>query len=263
MADIYQPAEEKYQVTRQLLQVLKKHKCPFAIGTKSDLVIRDIDIIAEAAKKTWVCTSISITTLDETLAKKLDPNAPSPKRRLAALKRLADAGVMTGIWMTPVIPCITDSYQNMEAVIEAAVANGAKFVLGGGLDMRDPSRVRRFMVENYPEVVPKFDRLFHWTDKPHTHYPDEAYLYDLTKKFIVICQKAGVESFSPHLYNRRQAWLFYVRNFGQFKGTPLFELTQIINYLTPPKEMFQRLNITAGRNSVCKGFLKTMRYLPH
>src|SRR4030067_11026 len=71
--------------TRQILEVLKENNCPFAIGTKSDLVLRDLDLISEASKKVHCCVSLSITTLDENLAKRLEPNAPPPKRRLEVI----------------------------------------------------------------------------------------------------------------------------------------------------------------------------------
>ena len=261
--DIYQPVEEKYRVSRQILEVLKEHNCPFAIGTKSDLVLRDLNLICEAAEKSWCCVSFSITTLDEKLARLLDPNAPSPKRRLEAIRRFSDEGIMTGIWLSPVIPYITDNYENMAGVIEAAVENGARFVLGGGLDMRDPIRFKRFLEEYFPEMTARYKGLYKWADKPKLHYPDEFYLYDLYKKFISICQKYGVENYLPHFYNRRQAWLFYVRNFSQFGGTPVFELTQLLNYLSPSKELLQRFNISFRDGDLSRGILRALGYFPH
>jgi DNA repair photolyase len=261
--DIYQPAEEKFRVTRQILEVLKDHNCPFAIGTKSDLVLRDLDLICEAAEESWCCVSMSITTLDEKLAKLLEPNAPSPKRRLEVIRRFSEKGIAVGVWMTPLIPYITDRYENMERVIEAAVENGAKFILGGGLDMRDPARFKRFLNHRFPLISTKYEKLYEWKDKPHTHYPNEFYLYELYTNFISLCQKYGVERFIPHFYTRRQAWLFYVRNFSQFSGTPVFEFTQLLNYLSPSKELLQSVNIRFGDRRLSRGFLKALQYFPH
>jgi DNA repair photolyase len=261
--DVYQQAEENYGLTRQILEVLMKHNCPFAIGTKSDLILRDLNLISEASRKSWCCISWSITTLDEKMAKLLEPNAPSPKRRLEALRSFSKEGITTGVWLSPVLPYITDKNENIASVIKAAVENGAKFVLGCGLDMRDPTRFRMFLEEKYPRLPPKYEKLYDWKEKPRKHYPDEYYLYDFYKKFISLCQEYGVESFIPHFHTRRQAWLFYIRNFSQFKGTPVFEATQLLNYLSPSKELLQSVNIRCGNLSVAKGLLKAAHYFPH
>ena len=261
--DVYQPAEKKYRITRQILEVLKEHNCPFAIGTKSDLVLRDLDLICEAAEKAWCCVSLSISTLDENLAKLLEPNAPSPRRRLEAMRRLSDAGITTGIWLSPIVPYVTDNEENMASVIRTAVENGAKFVLGVGLDTRDHVRFKRFLEENFSWLVPRYDRLYKGKDRPYTYYANEFYLYDLYRKFISLSQRYGVASFLPHFHTRRQAWLFYVRNFAQFEGTPVFELTQLLNYLSPSKEFLQTVRIRWGDWSLSRGFLKVSGYFPH
>jgi DNA repair photolyase len=261
--DIYQPAEEKYCVTRQILEVLKEHNCPFAIGTKSDLILRDLNLISEASKKSWCCVSFSITTLDENLAKLLEPNAPSPKRRLEAMRRLSNEGIMTGIWLSPLVPYVTDSDENIESVIKAAAENGARFVLGGGLDTRDVARFKRFLEEHFAWLIPKYERLYKGRDRPYTYYANEFYLYDLYRKFIHMCQKYGIENILPHFHTYRQVWLFYVRNFSHFEGTPVFELTQLLNYISPFKELLQSINIRFRGESVDKGFLKVLRYFPH
>jgi len=261
--DIYQPAEERYCVTRQILEVLKEHNCPFAIGTKSDLVLRDLDLISEASKKSWCCVSLSITTLDEKLAKLLEPNAPSPKRRLETMRRLSDKGIMTGVWLSPILPYITDNDKNITSVIEAAVENGAKFALGAGLDTRDLVRFKKFLEEHHPSLIPKYERLYKGISKPYTYYANDFYLYDLYKKFIYSCQKHGVKNILPHFHTLRQAWLFYVRNFSQFQDTPVFELTQLLNYMSPSKELLQTVNIRLGDKTVSRGFLKALRYFPH
>ncbi|MCW4034412.1 MAG: radical SAM protein [Candidatus Bathyarchaeota archaeon] len=264
--DIYQPAEEKFQITRQLLEVLRDYKCPFALGTKSALILRDLDIISEAAKNSWCCASLSIATLDEKVAKLLEPNASPPQKRLEAVKKLSDAGVMVGVWAAPLLPYITDTNENIERVVEAAVENGAKFVLGVSTDSRNPVRFKAFMDQHFPQFVSKYERLYSGVERSgglQTYYPDESYLYDLYKRFILICEKYGVQHYIPHFHTRRQAWLFFMRNFGQFKGSPHFELTQLLNYLSPSKEMLQTVRIRCGRGAVTENFLKVLGYFPH
>ena len=269
--DPYQPAEKKYCITRQILEVLKEHNCPFSIGTKSDLILRDLNLISEASEKSNCCVSLSITTLDENLAKLLEPNAPSPKRRLEAVRRLSDEGIMVGVWMIPLLPYITDSDENMARVVEAAVESGARFVMGGVLDMRNPLPFKRFLEEHFARLVPRYEslyeRVYKGRDKPCLDYvddyPNEFYLYGVYRRFISLCQRYGVENFIPHFYTRRQAWLFYVRNFSRFGGTPVFESTQLLNYLFPSRELLQTVQLRFGDWGPSRTFLKMLRYFPH
>ncbi len=270
-ADPYQPAEKKYRITRQILEVLKENNCPFAIGTKSDLVLRDLDLISEASKKVHCCIALSITTLDENLAKLLEPNAPSPKRRLEAVRKLSAEGITTGVWLIPMLPYVTDSDENIAEVIEAAIENGAGLVMGGVLDMRAPAHFKRFLEKRFAWLVPRYENLYERVYKGRDNpcldyvddYPNEFYLFSVYKRFISLCQKYGVESYIPHFYTRRQAWLFYVRNFSRFRGTPVFESTQLLNYLFPSRELLQAVRLRFGDSALSKAFLKAVRYFPH
>jgi DNA repair photolyase len=261
--DPYQPGEEKYRVTRQVLEVLKEHAWPFAIGTKSDLILRDLDLISQASKKSWCCIALTVTTLDENLAKRLEPNAPPPQRRLEAVRRLSDEGIMVGVWLIPLIPYVTDSDQNMSQVIEAAVENGARFVLTGMLDMRGSVRFTKFLKENYAQLATKYERLYEGRPThPSCGNMDEAYLYSAYQRFISLCQRYKVENYIPHFYSRKQAFLFYIRNFSKFKGTPFFELNQSLNFLFPSKEVLQTIQIRFGERALSKGVLKALGYFP-
>lgn len=260
--DAYQPVEKELGLTRQVLQVLKDNNCPFAIGTKSDLILRDIDIISEASKSSPCVVSLSITTLDEKLAKLLEPNAASPRKRLDAVKKFSDAGVTTGVWLSPILPFITDNDENMGAIIEAAVANGAQFVLGGALDMRSPVGFQKFLKENYPNLASKYEYLYKREDGSYSYYPDESYLEDLYKRFISKCQKFGVANYMVHFHTRKQALLFYIRNFG-FEHPSVAELMPLLNYLPPSQEILQSINLRMGNRAFGRNLLKTMRYFPH
>jgi len=261
--DPYQPAEEKYQITRQLLELLKENGWPFAIGTKSDLILRDLDLIKQASEKSWVCIGLTVTTLDEKLAKLLEPNAPSPRKRLEAVKKLSDEGIMVGVWLIPLIPHVNDSYQNMDEVIGAAVDNGARFVLTGMLDMRGSIRFTKFLKEHYAEYAPLYEKLYEGKPtKPSCGDMEESYLYNAYSRFISLCEKHKVESYIPHFYSRKQALLFYIRNFSKFKGTPSFELNQSLNFLFPSKELLQTIQIRTGKQRLSKAILKTFGYFP-
>jgi DNA repair photolyase len=121
--DPYQPIEKDRRITRSILKVLAEYDHPVTVLTKSRLVVRDMDILAPMAAKGLVKVSLSVTTLDRTLARRLEPRASTPQRRLDAIKLLSDAGVSTGVMFAPVIPAIND--HEMEQVLAAAVHAGA------------------------------------------------------------------------------------------------------------------------------------------
>lgn len=123
--DAYQPLERSERVTRSILEVLAECRHPVELITKSALVERDLDILAPMARDGLVDVTLSITTLDNTLASRMEPRASAPARRILAIKRLSDAGVPVGVNAAPVIPFLTDS--EMEAILEAAAAAGARF----------------------------------------------------------------------------------------------------------------------------------------
>jgi len=141
--DPYQPLERRLEITRQVLEVLWRCRHPVTIVTKSDLVMRDLDILAPMAEKRLVHVMISVTTLDRKLARTMEPRAPTPKRRLAAMKALNEAGVPTGILAAPMIPALNDS--ELEALLEAAAEAGAR--AAGYVLLRLPLEIRDLFVE--------------------------------------------------------------------------------------------------------------------
>ena len=122
--DAYQPIEREYQLTRQIIQVLAEAKHPFTLVTKSALVERDLDLIAPMAEQGLVSIWLTITTLDRQVARRLEPRAAAPERRLQTLARLAEAGVPCGVMVAPVIPALTDHM--LEQIIEAAYQQGVR-----------------------------------------------------------------------------------------------------------------------------------------
>lgn len=121
--DAYQPCERKLRITRKVLEVLHECKHPVALITKSSLIERDIDLLADMAMKQLVSVTITVTTLDHEIARTLEPRATSPSRRLQTVRRLADAGIPVGVNIAPVIPFVTD--HDMESILEAAFEAGA------------------------------------------------------------------------------------------------------------------------------------------
>jgi len=121
--DPYQPIERDLKITRSVLEVLSRFNHPVVITTKSDLVIRDLDILIPMAKKGLVAAGLSVTTLDSTLSRLMEPRAPTPQKRLLAIRQLADAGVPVRVMCAPVIPALND--WEMERILAAGVENGA------------------------------------------------------------------------------------------------------------------------------------------
>jgi DNA repair photolyase len=122
--DPYQPIEREWKITRSVLEVLAECDHPLTITTKGVLIERDLDLLAPMAAKGLVRAFVSIAMLDRDLARKLDPRAPSPQRRLQMIKTLCDAGVPVGVNVAPVIPQLTDC--DLEAILESAAAAGAR-----------------------------------------------------------------------------------------------------------------------------------------
>ncbi len=128
--DAYQPVERQLGLTRQILEVLVEHKHPLFIVTKSALIERDIDLLAEAARQQLVEVSVSVTTLDRDLSRRMEPRAAAPPRRLEIIKRLTEAGIPVSVLIAPIIPVLNDSeIETMLAAVREAGAVAAGYVI--------------------------------------------------------------------------------------------------------------------------------------
>src|SRR6201987_6024958 len=149
--DPYQPIDRRYQVMRRILEVLDRAGHPVGIVTKSALVLRDLDILARMAERKLAKVALSVTTLDPELARKMEPRAATPMRRLETLRRLSQAGIPTTVMVAPVIPALNDS--EMERILDAAHAAGVReagyVLLRLPLEVRD--LFREWLMSNYPD----------------------------------------------------------------------------------------------------------------
>lgn len=151
--DPYQPIESRYRITRDVLELCLEVGHPVTITTKSDRVLRDLDLLEQLAARNLTHVGISVTSLDPVLSQKLEPRAASPAKRMAALGRLAQAGVPAHVSIAPVIPAITDHF--LEAILEEAAEQGI--------------RSATWIIVRLPhEVAPLFRE---WLD---AHFPDRA-----------------------------------------------------------------------------------------
>lgn len=149
--DPYQPIEQRYRITREVLEVCLETRHPVTITTKSDRVLRDLDLLTEMAARKLVAVAISVTTLDPRLSGKLEPRASAPAKRLAALGKLVEAGIPAHCSVAPVIPAITDEF--MEAIVAGAAAAGVSSA--GWIPLRLPHEVaplfREWLSVHFPE----------------------------------------------------------------------------------------------------------------
>jgi DNA repair photolyase len=155
--DPYQPLEREHRITRAVLEVLRETRHPVSITTKSDLILRDLDILAEMAAQNLVLVALSLPTLDPDLARRLDPRAPRPEKRLAAMRALSAAGVPVMVNVSPIIPGLTDP--EIETILARARENGASRI--GHALLRLPGEVADLVADwfatHYPE---RKDRTF-------------------------------------------------------------------------------------------------------
>jgi len=151
--DAYQPIERQYRITRSVLEVLAKARHPVGIVTKSNLVLRDLDLLAPMAADGLAKVFVSVTTVDRALARRMEPRAPTPERRLEAIERLAEAGVPVGVMAAPIIPAVNDG--EIETILTRAYAAGAREA--GYVALRLPLELREsfreWLAVNFPDKL--------------------------------------------------------------------------------------------------------------
>ncbi len=202
----YMPIEEKLKLTRKLLEIILKYRFPVEIATKSKLVLRDLDLLKEidnnailptdlkSKLKHGVIISFSISTLNDKLAKILEPGAPKPMERLETMKRCKEEGFFTGVCFIPVLPFLSDSEEQVEETIKTVKEYGADFIFVGGLTLfgKGPADCKtlyyKLLEKYYPELVPKYKSLYRIFFAPSKDYQKE-----LEEKSRRLCEKYGIK----------------------------------------------------------------------
>lgn len=161
--DPYQPAEKQFRITRRLLEVFAGFEgLTFSITTKSVLILRDLELLREIARRHRFGVHMTVTTLDERLARLLEPKAPPPARRLETVHELARAGVLTSVNLMPILPGLTDSPRSLEAVARAAAEAGAKSLHASVLFLV-PSAMKQFMPfleREFPALARRYRKMY-------------------------------------------------------------------------------------------------------
>jgi DNA repair photolyase len=160
--DPYQRAEGRYKLMPGIIETLAMYRNPFSILTKGTLILRDLDLLMDAAAVTDVSTAFSIGTLDEDAWHKSEPGTPHPRKRMEAVARLNDAGIPCGVMLAPILPGITDGRDKIKEVIAAAFDAGATHVSPILLHLRPKVKevYMEWLADNYPELVERYEAMY-------------------------------------------------------------------------------------------------------
>lgn len=159
MSDPYNTYEKEYKLTRGALELINRYGFGVSIDTKSDLIIRDIDLLKEISKHSPVLIKITVTTADDDLCKKIEPNVAPSSQRFKAIRKLSEEGIFAGILMMPILPFIEDNEKNISGIIELAYRSGAKFIYPAfGMTLRQNQRdwYYKKLDEAFPTVKEKY-----------------------------------------------------------------------------------------------------------
>ncbi len=193
--DPYQPAERRFHRTREALEVFAEQSgLALSITTKSDLVVRDIPLLQEIAKRNSISLNVTITTLDTSLARLLEPRAPRPALRLKAVQAIAEAGIPVGVFPNPIMPLITDQPDRLDRLAKAARDHGATYFGGGVLFLMPCSRkvFFPFVEKNFPHLLRRY----------REKYESQAYLKGpyreiIRERIAAIRDRYGLNSSPP------------------------------------------------------------------
>src|SRR3954447_8823925 len=183
--DPYQPAEGRYRLTRACLEVLASAANPFSLITRGPLIVRDVDVLAEAAKRANVSVTFSVPTLDREVWRRTEPGTAPPHQRLRALSRLVDAGVRTSVGMAPILPGISDRPEQLAEVVRAAREAGACGVWANVLFLKPGTREHFLegLSRDWPELLPEYERLYRKPYLPNAEVaPTRALVRELSRE---------------------------------------------------------------------------------
>ena len=188
--DPYQPAERRFEVTRGILEEFARHEgLELGMVTKSDLVLRDLDLLRTIAERNSLFVSVTITTLNVSLARLLEPRAPRPDLRLGAVRELNHAGVPAGVNCAPVLPGITDAPADLEALVRATAEAGGKHIFANPLFLKPCSAAvfLPFLEKEFPELVSSYRERY----KDRAYLP-KAYQQRISQLIARLRQKYGI-----------------------------------------------------------------------
>src|SRR5438067_198354 len=160
--DPYQPAEGRYKLTRACLETLRDASNPFSIITRGPMIVRDLDLLAEASQRASVSITFSVPTVDEDVWKRTEPSTAHPRQRLKAVRTLVEAGIDARVGMAPILPGISDRPEQLREVVRAARDAGATGIWANLLFLRPGTREHflAHLAEDWPEQLPHYEELY-------------------------------------------------------------------------------------------------------
>ena len=191
MNDPYTYAEKDYNLTGKALEIVENYRFPVHIITKSDMVIKDLETLIKI-NRIKARVSFTVTTVDDALARKLEPGAPAPSRRLTALQELSEAGIETGVVMMPILPFIEDSPENILGIVEAAAQSGAHYIIPAfGVTCREGQR--EYFYQKLDKYFPGLREKYQHTFGDSYQCPARGY-DDLARVFYDACKKLKIKT---------------------------------------------------------------------
>jgi DNA repair photolyase len=187
--DPYQPAEGRYRLTRRSIEALSEVRNPFSIITRGPLIVRDVDVLVEAARRAPVAVTFSVPTLDPEIVARTEPGTAPPRQRLRALSALVDAGIEASVGMAPILPGLSDRPDLLVDVVKAARDAGATSIWTNVLYLRPGTREHFLdhLAKDWPELIPRYEELYRgraYLGKP-TVDPIRREVADLRQRFEI------------------------------------------------------------------------------
>lgn len=187
--DCYQRAEGRYRLMPGILAALRDRENPYSILTKGTLILRDLDLLREAAEVTKVSVNVSVGFVDERMWRSVEPGTPSPRARLDVCRKLTEAGIGCGVLMAPILPFLTDSPEQLDATVQAIAAAGASRVTPVVLHLRPGARewYLGWLEREFPALVPRYAALY-----GRGAYAPQSYQQDIAALVIAAAHRHGI-----------------------------------------------------------------------
>jgi len=221
--DWQQPAEERYRLSRRMLEIVLEYEFPLLIIERSPLLARDIDLLVDIRERSWVYVLISISSLDPLVKHAFEPRSPGITRRLKLMEKLAARNIPVGVALMPVFPYISDSRDSLREAIRAAKAHGASVILAGTLSMdgAQAERTIRVVQKYWPHLGSKWRDLYQWHKGKPAYAPPRSYTAYLGRIVREICEAESLRDRlpryvipGPRAWNKKLAEHFHLRAYS-------------------------------------------------
>ncbi|HEX7606597.1 MAG TPA: radical SAM protein [Usitatibacter sp.] len=202
--DPYQPAERRFRITRQILEVIAEHPgLRIHIITKSPLITRDVDVMTRIMRNSSLHVHVSLITVDRELARRIEPRAPTPEARLRAVRRLRESGIAVSVNVMPILPGITDGPEQLESLVARIAESGATYVGACALRLQATARKRYlpFIAQEFPELASRYHATY-----ANAYEAGESYRDGLRQVMRRLCERYGVAYGSRVEGPMRDAW---------------------------------------------------------